>query len=40
MKAVRILGFVVIAIIVFFAFTDGLRKFGETDILFLEHMLE
>ena len=31
MKTVRILGFVVIAIIVFFASTDGLRKFGETD---------
>ena len=31
MKTVRILGFVVIAIIVFFAATDGLRKFGETD---------
>lgn len=31
MKTVRILGFVVIAIIVFFASTDVLRKFGETD---------
>ena len=31
MKTVRILGFVVIAIILFFAATDGLRKFGETD---------
>lgn len=31
MKTVRILGFVVIAIIVFFVSTDGLRKFGETD---------
>ena len=31
MKTVPILGFVVIAIIIFFASTDGLRKFGKTD---------